>query len=67
MHIRLILTFLLVALSWFFAEDLEGWSFLRWWTAGWLALLVEILLGGSILGVSTVLLLRALRRGAVPD
>lgn len=50
MQAQLTLTVLLVALSWFLAEDLDDWSFFRWWTAGWLALFIEIFLGRAILG-----------------
>jgi diguanylate cyclase (GGDEF)-like protein/PAS domain S-box-containing protein len=54
MQLQLVVTLLLVVLSWLLSEDLEGWAFFRWWTAGWLALLVEILLGRAILGAETL-------------
>ncbi len=54
MQVQLVFTLLLVALSWFLAEDLEDWSFYRWWTAGWLALAAQILVGRVLLDLPSM-------------
>lgn len=50
MELQLFLTLLLVLVSWFLAQDLEDRAFFGWWTLGWAAMLVQLVLGAVYLG-----------------
>lgn len=49
MELQLFLTLLLVLVSWFLAQDLEDRAFFGWWTLGWAAMLVQLVLGAIYL------------------
>lgn len=49
MELQLFLTLLLVLMSWFLAQDLEDRAFFGWWTLGWAAMLVQLVLGAVYL------------------
>lgn len=67
MQVQLVFTLLLVALSWFLSEDLEQWSFFRWWTAGWFALAAQILLSRVALHLPTMTSLETVAFVALPS
>ncbi|MFW6193781.1 MAG: hypothetical protein ACOC83_09880, partial [Gemmatimonadota bacterium] len=50
MELQLFLTLLLVLVSWFLAQDLDDRAFFGWWTLGWAAMLVQLVLGAAYLG-----------------
>ena len=66
MQVQLVFTLLLVALSWFLAEDLEEWTFFRWWTAGWFALAAQLLVSRVGLHLPTMTWLERVAFATLP-